>query len=248
MEIHILTIFPEMFTSPLDTSILKRAQERHLIAVHVHNIRDFTTDRHRVTDDSPYGGGVGMIMKPEPIVTGIQSICERFGAAYRILLSPQGVLLNQGRVKTLAQKERILLICGRYGGVDSRVERYIDAEISIGDYVVTGGELPAMILLDAVARLAPEVLGDRQSVEEDSLFNGLLQGPQYTRPANFAGVHVPDVLLSGDHTAILQWRRREALRATLQRRPDLLQDASLTPQDLAILRELQEQEAAPHDQ
>lgn len=248
MEFHILTLFPESFTSPLEISILKRALERHLIAVHFHNIRDFTHDRHRVTDDAPYGGGAGMVMKLEPIVAGIHSIVERFGPAYRILLSPQGVLLKQRMVKTLATQERLLLICGRYGGIDSRIEAYIDTEISIGDFVVTGGELPALLLLDAVARLVPGVLGDRQSVERDSLYNGLLQGPQYTRPANFAGQQVPGVLLSGDHQAITRWRRRQALHTTLQRRPDLLQEAPLTPQDLALLREWQEQEAATHGQ
>lgn len=248
MEFHILTIFPESFASPLETSIVKRALARDLISVHLHNIRDFTSDRHRVTDDAPYGGGPGMLMKLEPIVTGIHSIVEQFGPAYRILLSPQGELLKQRMVKTLAAKERLLLICGRYGGVDSRIETYIDTEISIGDFVVTGGELPAMLLLDAVARLVPGVLGDQQSVEGDSLFNGLLQGPQYTRPANFAGQQVPDVLLSGDHNAICQWRRQQALYTTWQRRPDLLQEAPLTPQDLALIREWQEREVATHGQ
>jgi tRNA (guanine37-N1)-methyltransferase len=245
MEVHILTIFPEMFTSPLEVGILKRAQVRRLLQVHVHNIRDFTTDRHRVTDDYPYGGGAGMIMKPEPIVAGIRAVQARFGPAYVILLSPQGTLLTQTLVKDLAHKERLLLICGRYGGVDARVQLYVDAEISIGDYVVTGGELPALVILDAVGRMIPDVLGDQHSVEEDSLFSGLLQGPQYTRPADFAGVRVPAVLLSGNHAAIAQWRRRQALKTTLQRRPDLLARATLSPQDLAILRELQEKEGTP---
>jgi tRNA (guanine37-N1)-methyltransferase len=244
MEVHILTIFPEMFVSPLATSILKRAQERRLLRVTLHNIRDFTTDRHRVTDDYPYGGGSGMIMKPEPLVAGIQNVQEQFGPAYVILLSPQGTLLTQEGVKRLAQKGRLLLICGRYGGVDARVQQYINAEMSIGDYVVTGGELPAMIILDTVARMIPEVLGARPSVEEDSLFNGLLQGPHYTRPAEFAGVRVPSVLLSGNHAAIAAWRRRQALWTTLQRRPDLLQRASLSEQDREMLRELETKRAA----
>lgn len=248
MEFHILTIFPQLFTSPLETSVVKRALARDLISVHLHNIRDFTNDPHRVTDDAPYGGGAGMIMKLEPIVAGIHSIVEQFGPAYRILLSPQGKPLTQHTVKMLAAKERLLLICGRYGGIDSRIEAYIDTEISIGDFVVTGGELPALLLLDAVARLVPGVLGDWQSVEDDSLFNGLLQGPQYTRPANFAGQQVPDVLLSGDHKAITQWRRQQSLYTTWQRRPDLLQEAPLTPQDLALIREWQEREAATHGQ
>ena len=241
MEIHILTIFPDMFTSPLETSILQRAQARDLLRVHVHNTRDFTTDRHRSTDDMPYGGGPGMVMKPEPIVAGIQAIQARFGPAYVMLLSPQGAVLQQTLVKTLSRLERLLLICGRYAGVDARVQHYIDAEISIGDYVLTGGELPAMVLLDAVGRLLPEVLGDEQSAEEDSLYNGLLQGPLYTRPAVFDGMNVPAILRSGDHAAIAQWRRRQSLRTTLQRRPELLQHASLTAHDVAIVQKLREE-------
>lgn len=248
MEVHILTIFPEMFTSPLQVSILQRAQERGLLQIQVHNLRDFTTDRHHVTDDYPYGGGAGMIMKPEPIVAGIQAIQARFGPAYVILLSPQGTVLTQGLANALAQRQRLLLICGRYGGVDARVQAYVQAEISIGDYVLTGGELPAMILLDVVARQVPGVLGDYQSVEADSLFAGLLQGPQYTRPVEFAGVRVPAILLSGNHAAIRQWRRRQALRTTLQRRPDLLQRDALSPQDRALLQELQHEGAEPHGQ
>jgi tRNA (guanine37-N1)-methyltransferase len=187
-----------------------------------------------------------MIMKPEPIVAGIQAIQERFGPTYGILLSPQGQVLTQNVVKALAGRERLLLICGRYGGVDARVQQYVDTEMSIGDYVVSGGELPALVLLDAVARMIPGVLGDRQSVEDDSWFEGLLQGPQYTRPEVFAGVRVPSVLLSGDHRAIAQWRRRQALWTTLQRRPELLQRAALSADDRYILHELQSHEAMPH--
>lgn len=246
MDIHILTIFPEMFTSPLQASILQRAQERRLLQVYVHNIRDFTTDRHHVTDDAPYGGGAGMVMKPEPIVTGIRAIQAQYGRSHVILLSPQGTVLTQELVKSLAQHERLVLICGRYGGVDARVQAFVDTELSIGDYVLTGGELPAMVLLDAVGRMIPGVLGDQQSVAEDSLFHGLLQGPQYTRPAEFAGVHVPAVLLSGNHLAIAQWRRRQALDTTLKRRPDLLEQADLSPEDRVILRALQQQGAEKH--
>lgn len=248
MEVHILTLFPEMFTAPLQASILQRAQERCLLQVHLHNLRDFTTDRHRITDDAPYGGGAGMIMKPEPIVRGIQEIQARFGPAYVILLSPQGTVLTQDLAKILAQRERLLLICGRYGGVDARVQAYTHTELSIGDYILTGGEFPAMVLLDVVGRLLPGVIGDRHSVEEDSLFQGLLQGPQYTRPAEFNGIRVPATLLSGNHAAITQWRRRQALWTTLQRRPDLLQRVVLTPQDQAILRECQQAGAEPHVQ
>jgi tRNA (guanine37-N1)-methyltransferase len=243
MEFHILTVFPEMFASPLQASVLQRAQVRGLLRVYLHNIRDFTRDRHRVTDDYAYGGGPGMIMKPGPIVSGIQAVQERFGRAYVILLSPQGILLTQRLVKNLAQQERLLLICGRYGGVDARVQAYVDAEVSIGDYVLTGGELPALVVLDAVGRLLPNVLGDEHSVTEDSLFHGLLQGPVYTRPEEFAGMRVPAILRSGNHAAIAVWRRRQALLTTLRRRPELLPQAPLTPQDLATLQALQTQEA-----
>jgi tRNA (guanine37-N1)-methyltransferase len=177
-------------------------------------------------------------MKPEPIVAGIEWVRDRFGPAHVILLSPQGTLLTQRDVKALARHERLLLICGRYSGVDARVQHYIDAEISIGDYVLTGGELPAMVLVDAVVRMIPHVLGDSLSAEGDSLFNSLLQGPVYTRPVEFDGLQVPAILRSGNHVAIAKWRRRQALLTTRQRRPDLLQQASLNPQDEVILREL----------
>jgi tRNA (guanine37-N1)-methyltransferase len=242
MEFHVLTVFPEMFASPLQASVLQRAQARGLLQICVHNTRDFTRDRHRVTDDYAYGGGPGMIMKPGPIVAGIQAIQERFGPAYVILLSPQGTLLTQRLVKCLVQHARLLLVCGRYGGVDARVKPYVNAEVSIGDYVLTGGELPALVVLDAVGRLLPGVLGDEHSAEEDSLFHGLLQGPVYTRPAEFAGMQVPAILRSGNHAAIAAWRRRQALLTTLRRRPELLQQAPLTPQDVAILKALQAQE------
>ncbi|GIX48704.1 MAG: tRNA (guanine-N(1)-)-methyltransferase [Candidatus Tectimicrobiota bacterium] len=246
MDIHVLTLFPEMFASPLQVSLLQRAQARGLLRIHLHHLRDYAIGRHRVTDDYPYGGGPGMIMKPEPIVRGIADIQARFGPAFVILLSPQGVLLTQERVKALAGKARLLLVCGHYGGVDARVEHYVDLELSIGDYVLTGGELPALVVIDAVARLVPGVVGDRHSVEDDSLFHGLLQGPQYTRPAEFAGLRVPEVLLSGNHAAIARWRRRQALATTLARRPDLLSRAQLTPQDQAILQELLAEKAEPH--
>ena len=238
MDIHILTIFPEMFVSPLQASILQRAQERRQLQVTVHDIREFAAGRHRVTDDSPYGGGSGMVMKPEPIAAGIRALRERFGPAYVMLTTPQGRVLDQVFAKSLLEHPRLVLVCGRYSGVDARVMPFIDAEVSIGDYVLTGGELPAMVLLDVVGRMIPGVVGDRQSVEGDSFFNGLLQGPQSTRPESFAGARVPEVLLSGDHGAIAEWRRREALRTTLEKRPELLERVPLTSQDRAVLREL----------
>ena len=238
MEIHVLTIFPEMFVSPLRASILQRAQERRQLQVTVHDIRDFAAGRHRVTDDSPYGGGSGMVMKPEPIAAGIRALRERLGAAHVVLMSPQGRALDQEFAKSLLEHPRLILVCGRYSGVDARVMQFIDAELSIGDYVLTGGELPAMVLLDVVARMIPGVVGDRQSVEDDSFFSGLLQGPQYTRPETFDGVRVPEVLLSGDHAAIAKWRRRQALQTTLEKRPELLERVPLDPRDRAVLREL----------
>ena len=246
MDIHILTIFPEMFASPLQASILQRAQERRQLQVTVHDIREFAAGRHRVTDDGPYGGGAGMVMKPEPIAAGVRALQERFGPAHVLLMSPQGRVLDQEFAKTLVDYQRLVLICGRYSGVDARVMQYVDAELSIGDYVLTGGELPAMVLLDVVGRMIPGVVGDRQSVEGDSFFNGLLQGPQYTRPESFEGVRVPEVLLSGDHTAIAKWRQRQSLQTTLEKRPDLLDRVPLTPQALAILRELEDDETNSH--
>ena len=243
MEIHILTIFPEMFVSPLRASILQRAQERGRLQVTVHDIREFASGRHRVTDDSPYGGGSGMVMKPEPIAAGIRALRERYGPAHVMLMSPQGRVLDQEFAKSLLDHPRLVLVCGRYSGVDARVMPFIDAELSIGDYVLTGGELPAMVLLDVVGRMIPGVVGDRQSVEGDSFFSGLLQGPQYTRPETFGGVRVPEILLSGDHAAIAKWRQRQALQTTLEKRPELLQRVPLSPQDRAILRELAGEES-----
>jgi tRNA (guanine37-N1)-methyltransferase len=247
MEVHILTIFPEMFVSPFADSILQKAQSRGLVRIHIHNTRDFATDRHRVTDDLPYGGGPGMVMKPEPIVAGIHAIQDTFGAAHVVLLTPQGELFDQERAKTLAHYERLLLVCGRYAGLDARVQRFVDTELSIGDYVLTGGELPAMVVVDAVVRLVPDVLGDAQSAEADSLFYGILQGPVYTRPVEFAGVRVPSILRSGNHAAIAAWRRCQALWTTSQRRPELLQDAALSPQDLAVLREIDACDPPAHE-
>lgn len=247
MDVHILTIFPDMFVSPLQASILQRAQARQQLRVTVHDLRDFASGRHRVTDDSPYGGGAGMVMKAEPIVAGIRALQERFGPAYVLLMSPQGRVLDQEIAKTLLDHSCIVLICGRYSGVDARIMPYVDAELSIGDYVLTGGELPAMVVLDVVGRMIPGVVGDRQSVEEDSFFNGLLQGPQYTRPETFGGARVPAILLSGDHAAIAEWRRRQALQTTLQRRPDLLGRLALTHQDRAILQNIGGEETNPHE-
>jgi len=239
LRIHVLTCFPKILTSPLQESILKRAQEKGLVHVEVHDLRQFTTDRHRTTDDDPYGGGPGMVMKPEPLVHGLEQLQSEVPDLFTILTCPQGHLFTQQRARELACKEALLFICGRYGGVDERVRSYVDEEISVGDYVLTGGELATLVMMDAVIRLRPGVLGNEESVHDDSFVEALLDAPQYTRPQAFRGQEVPEILLSGNHQQIRRWRRREALRRTLQRRPELLQTAGLSREDQALLREIQ---------
>jgi tRNA (guanine37-N1)-methyltransferase len=239
LRIHVLTIFPEILVSPLQESILKRAQVKSLVKIELHDLRQFTTDRHRITDDDPYGGGPGMIMKPEPLVRGVEKLRSEEPNLYTILTCPQGDLFTQERARVLADKGALLFICGRYGGVDDRVRAYVDDELSIGDYVLTGGELAALVMMDAIIRLVPGVLGNDASVEDDSFTEFLLDAPQYTRPEEFRGYRVPEVLLSGNHQQIRQWRRREALRRTLQRRPELLQQAVLSREDRTLLGEIQ---------
>lgn len=239
MRFDILTLFPEMFSSPFQESILAKAIEKRLIEVRTFNIRDFALDKHRVVDDAPYGGGQGMVMKVEPIARVIGRAKSEDPSARTIYLTPEGKPLNQERVRELASRTHLILLCGRYEGVDERArELFIDEEISIGDYVLTGGELAAMVLIDAVSRLLPGVLGSDRSAVEDSFFNSLLEYPQYTRPSSFMGYDVPEVLLSGNHQAISLWRRREALRRTWVRRPDLLNKAPLSEEDKKILEEI----------
>ncbi|HHP51094.1 MAG TPA: tRNA (guanosine(37)-N1)-methyltransferase TrmD [Moorella mulderi] len=240
MRIDVLTIFPEMFTCFLSTSIIKRAIEAGVLTVHLVDIRDYSQDKHRRVDDYPFGGGPGMIMRPEPIFLAVEALLEEGESRPPIiLLTPQGEVFNQEMAKELATYPRLILICGHYEGVDERVRQFLATrEISIGDYVLTGGELPAMVIIDAVARLLPGVLGDPQGAWEDSFTMGLLEYPQYTRPRDFRGLKVPEVLLSGNHEEIRRWRRREALRRTWQRRPDLLRKAQLTPEDEALLEEI----------
>ncbi|NPV52157.1 MAG: tRNA (guanosine(37)-N1)-methyltransferase TrmD [Firmicutes bacterium] len=247
MRIDVLTIFPEMFKGPLSESILKRAQEKGIIAIHLHNIRDFAEDKHRVTDDYPFGGGVGMLMKPEPLFKGVEHVKQEVSAfgleePHVILMCPQGRTFDQDIARELAARPALLFVCGHYEGVDERVrEHLVDDEISIGDYVLTGGELPAMVVIDAVARMIPGVLKEEESAVEDSFYNYLLDFPQYTRPRDFRGMKVPEVLLSGDHEKVRLWRRKEALRRTLLRRPDLLRRADLDPADLKLLKEIEEE-------
>ena len=239
MIFDILTLFPEMFDSFLAASILGRAISQGKIQVRCHNIRDFAPGKHRVTDDTPYGGGSGMVMKPEPLVRSVAAIQELGPRARVILLSPQGQPLKQKAAWELARWPRLLLVCGRYEGVDERVRTLaVDEEISIGDYVLTGGEPAALVLVDAVARLLPGVLGDEQSPQDETFSSGLIEYPQYTRPREFMGERVPEILLSGDHRKIATWRRRQALERTLARRPDLLQDAKLTEEDRKVLARL----------
>ncbi|MCA9847850.1 MAG: tRNA (guanosine(37)-N1)-methyltransferase TrmD [Dehalococcoidia bacterium] len=237
MRFDILTIFPGMFDGPLSESILGRAREAGHISVHLHDLRDWAHDRHRTVDDYPFGGGAGMVMKPEPLFEAIEAITSEDPAPpFRIFLSPQGRRLDRALVGELAQQERLLLICGRYEGIDQRVlDHAVDLEVSIGDFVVSGGELPAMLLLDAVARQVPGVLGSEGSLEEESFDGGLLEYPQYTRPAEFNGWTVPEVLLSGNHAAIAAWRRAQRLERTVERRPDLLPHADLTAEERAKL-------------
>jgi tRNA (guanine37-N1)-methyltransferase len=244
MRIDILTLFPGMFSGPLTESILKRAQEKGLLSLHLHNIRDYTSDKHHTTDDAPYGGGGGMVMLVEPLVRAVEDVRGADQGAPVILLTPQGRVFTQRVAYELAAHERLILICGRYEGVDERVrELVVTDEISIGDYVLTGGELAAMVIVDAVARLIPGVLGARWGAEEDSHAMGLLEYPHYTRPPVFRGLAVPDVLLSGDHQAVARWRRREAIRRTWERRPDLLLTADLSEEERWFLAELAEAEA-----
>jgi tRNA (guanine37-N1)-methyltransferase len=240
MRIDLLTLFPEFFVSPLAQSMLRRAQVLGRVRFRVLNLRDFTTDRHKVTDDRPFGGGPGMVMKPEPLVAAIRQVREEDANTKVMLLSPAGRLFEQKTARELAQAPSLLLVCGHYEGVDERVRHFIDGEISIGDYVLTGGEIPALVVVDAVTRLIPGVLGGEGAAEEESFQTGLLEYPQYTRPRDFEGLTAPEVLLCGDHARIARWRREQALRRTVTLRPDLLEKAPLTSEDREILATLAE--------
>lgn len=244
MKIDILTLFPEMFQGPFDASIIKRAREKGLLSINMTNIRDFAHDKHKIVDDYPFGGGAGMVMKPEPIfeaVETVRGINDNKGARV-IMLCPQGRVFNQQIAKELAAEPHLILICGHYEGVDERVrEQLVDDEISIGDYVLTGGELAAMIIVDAVSRMIPGVLGEQESYMTDSFFDGLLGYPQYTRPREYNGMAVPDVLLSGDHEKIRLWRRKMSLHKTLVRRPDLLAKVNLSAEDKKIIAQFHDE-------
>ena len=239
MTIDIVTIFPAMVAAALTEGVVGRAVERKTLDVAIHDLRDFTTDRHRSVDDMPFGGGPGMVMKAEPIFRALDAIEAKRGAPLTVLLTtPQGTRFTQAGAERLSRLEHVVLLCGRYEGVDERVRSRVDEEVSIGDYVLSGGELPALVVLDAVARFVPGVVGDDQSVAEDSFSRGLLDFPHYTRPAEVGTDRVPDVLLSGNHAEIRRWRKRESLARTLDRRPDLLDTAGLDDEEQQILREL----------
>ncbi|TET10124.1 tRNA (guanosine(37)-N1)-methyltransferase TrmD [Candidatus Aerophobetes bacterium] len=240
MRVDIITLFPSMFKNPFDESMIKRAKEKGILKIKLHDLRQFTHDKHRTVDDAPYGGGAGMVMKPRPLFEAVEKIKEEIDSSSRvILLSPQGRPLNQEKVKELAKERVLIFICGHYEGVDERVrEHLVDEEISLGDYVLTGGELAAMVVVDAVARMLPGVLGSEDSAREDSFYKGLLDYPQYTRPSDFRGWKVPSVLLSGNHQKVKEWRRKKMLEATLRKRPDLLETLKLNQEDEKLLEEI----------
>ena len=242
MEIIILTIFPEMFVSPFSESIMKRAQEKQLVRLNIMDIREFTKDKHKSVDDYSYGGGPGMVLKPEPIMEAVEYIQHEDNGWLNskiIIASAQGKVFNQKIVKKLSQQERIIFICGRYEGIDERIPQLLKAEeISIGDYILTGGEIPAMVMVDAVVRMLPGVLGKEESVQSDSFYHGLLDYPHYTRPDSYRNFEVPPVLLSGDHKKIEKWRKKQSLLRTMTRRPDLLSNRKFTKEELKIIEEL----------
>ena len=254
MQFEVFTLLPEVFAPYLESSILLRARQRGLIDVRLHNIRDYAHDKHHTTDDTPYGGGGGMVMKPEPVFEAIETVLGLTAGQTQpplvpvILLTPQGRVFNQRIAEELSGHERIALLCGRYEGVDERIREYlVTDEISIGDYVLTGGELPALMIMDAVSRLIPGVLGDPTGAQDDSHSMGLLEYPHYTKPSEFRGWKVPDVLLSGDHAKIEKWRREQALTRTFHKRPDMLEKAELDEKDKKIVEHLKSNVEAKPD-
>ncbi|MGG2095866.1 tRNA (guanosine(37)-N1)-methyltransferase TrmD [Bacillus sp. S13(2024)] len=243
MKIDILTLFPEMFTGVFGSSILKKAQEKEAVQLRVVNFRDYSTNKHNSVDDYPYGGGAGMVLTPQPIFDAVEQLTKETERKPRVvLMCPQGERFTQKKAEELAQEEHVIFICGHYEGYDERVrEHLVTDEISIGDYVLTGGELASMVITDSVVRLLPDVLGNQQSQIEDSFSTGLLEHPHYTRPADFRGMKVPDVLISGNHKYIEEWRHKESLRRTYMRRPDLLEERSLSKQEEKWLAEFKEE-------
>lgn len=241
MQFEVFTLLPEVFPPYLESSILQRARQRGLLDVRLHNIRDWARDKHHTTDDLPYGGGGGMVMKPGPVFDAVESVLGPSSGVPVILLTPQGRVFSQAVARELTAHERVALVCGRYEGFDERIRRLATDEISVGDYVLTGGELPALILIDAATRLLPGALGDPTGADDDSHAGGLLEHPHYTRPPEFRGERVPEALLSGDHARIEKWRREQSLLRTWQRRPDLLEKAELTEKDREFLRNISQE-------
>jgi tRNA (guanine37-N1)-methyltransferase len=240
MDINIFTIFPEMFEGPLNTSILKRAREKKYININLVDFRKYSPTKHSNVDDSPFGGGAGMVLKPEPLYYAVEDVLGSLEDYHGkiLLMSPQGEQFNQEMARELAQEQNLTFICGHYEGFDERIRKLAHREISIGDYVLTGGEIPAMVVIDAVSRLLPGVLGETESALSDSFYNGLLEYPHYTRPRVFRDMAVPDVLLSGNHEQIRKWRRKESLRRTMLRRPDIIDTIELSPEDKKMLAEI----------
>jgi tRNA (guanine37-N1)-methyltransferase len=243
MKFDILTLFPGMFTGPFDESIINRAKDKQLIDISLHNIRDWATDRHQTADDSPYGGGAGMVMKPEPLAACIENIKALNPLSTVVLTSPQGRRLTHNIARELSAKTGLIIVCGRYEGIDERIRTlYAEDDISLGDFVLSGGEIAAMAIVDSVTRLIPGALGSSESAGADSFGDGLLEYPQYTRPPNFMGIPVPDALLSGHHEQIRKWRRKESLRKTRSLRPDLFAHVVLTKEDKKLLIEIEREE------
>jgi tRNA (guanine37-N1)-methyltransferase len=241
MIFDVLTLFPEMF-EVFNHSIINKARQKDLIHINLFNIRDFTSNKHKKVDDYPYGGGLGMVMQAEPIYNSIDHITKRYGyKPYTILLSPRGEKFNQQTAKRLYSKEHIALVCGHYEGIDERVMDLIDCELSIGDFVLTGGEIASMAIIDTVARLIPGVLSSNESYEDESFYSGVLEYPQYTRPENFMGMKVPEVLISGHHENIRKWRRYQSLKITYEKRPDLLKNIELSKEDINMLQRIKDQ-------
>lgn len=244
MKIDLVTIFPEMFESPLSYSIMKRAIEKELVSVNTVNFRQFGAGKHQQVDDTPYGGGAGMLLKPEPIFKSIDSINEQNPDTNKriILMDPAGKPFNQKLAEEFSKEEHLIFICGHYEGYDERIRELVTDEISLGDFVLTGGELASMVIMDATVRLIPGVVGNQESVETDSHSNGLLEHPHYTRPADYEGMKVPDVLMNGNHKLIEEWRHKESLKRTLERRPDMLENRELTDQEKNWLKEIKSAE------
>jgi len=245
VNIKIFTIFPEMFNGPFNTSILHKAREKGILKIDLINFRDYAQDKHKSVDDYPFGGGAGMVLRPEPIILALEANWD-FNQPNQeiILVTPQGEIFNQEKAKELASKDNLAFICGHYEGFDERIRHFVTREFSIGDYVLTGGEIPAMVMVDAIARLIPGVIKEMESFQEDSFYTGLLEYPQYTRPRVFRNLKVPDVLLSGNHEKIRLWRKKESLRRTLKRRPELLDKYELSPEEKILLEEVKKEESA----